>query len=316
VGGGSTSSTSSTSWPWGLRLVARSDEAIGAVDVVCHVRMEEYLPGVVAKELYNSWSLETHLAQVVAARSYALCEMAQYEHRHFDVVAGEASQAWTGPTTHKTSLEAARRTRGMVLLWDRRVVPAYYSSTCGGRPANATDVMSASDFNAIAPLRVGRESVRECCKSAPTWRWKISLPTQETARRIALWAKTDRPAMARIDGLRSIETATTNATGRPLTFRITDTKGQLFEIPSERLRWAFNADVAGLADVRTRVKSADFVAKVSPISISLDGRGYGHGVGLCQYGAEALTKQGSTWRDILARYYPGAEVIATYGERV
>ena len=121
--------------------------------------------------------------------------------------------------------------------------------------------------------------------------------------------------MAKIDGIRAIEPAILNACGRPVSFRIQDAKNQTFDIPSERLRWAFNADVLNLPDVRTRVRSADFDAQVTAVSINLSGRGFGHGVGMCQYGAEALSKQGSTWRDILRRYYPGAEVVATYGAR-
>ena len=300
------------SLPWGVRLVSRTDEGLGAVDLVCHAPMEEYLPGVLAKELYNSWSLETHTAQAIAARSLAVCEIAQSLDSHFDVVAGEASQAWIGVTTHKQSLEAVRRTRGMLLLWEKRVVPAYYSSTCGGRPANATDAITNGEFNAIAPLQVGSDMARDCCRSAPAWRWKMTLPLGETAKRIQLWARTDRPVMARIEGLKSIEVGSVNATGRPVTFRLVDSKNQTFEVPAERLRWAFNADVEGLPAVKTRVKSADFTARVAGSTVTLEGRGFGHGVGLCQYGAEALSKQGRTWREILTRYYPGTEVFATY----
>ncbi len=303
------------SLPWGVRLVARTDEAVGAVDVVTHVPMEQYLPGVLAKELYNTWSLQTHLAQAVAARSYAVCEIAQSVDSHFDVVAGEASQAWIGVTKHKNSLDAVRQTRGMVMIWDRRVVPAYYSSTCGGRPASATDAIAGNEFNAIAPLQVTAAMARDCCRGAPQWRWSMRLPLPETARRLAGWAKTDRPVMARIDGIRTIEVATVNAVGRPLAYRITDAKNQVFEVPAERLRWAFNADVPGVPAPTGRVKSADFTAKVSGTSITLDGRGFGHGVGMCQYGAEALSKKGSTWRDILARYYPGSEIFATYASQ-
>jgi stage II sporulation protein D len=303
------------SLPWGVRLVARTDEAIGAVDVVTHVPMEQYLPGVLAKELYNTWSLQTHLAQAVAARSYAVCEIAQSLDSHFDVVAGEASQAWIGVTNHKASLDAVRQTRGMVMIWDRRVVPAYYSSTCGGRPANASDAIANNEFNAIAPLQVTSAMARDCCRAAPQWRWSMRMPLPETARRLSGWAKTDRPVMARIEGIRNIEVFTVNAVGRPLAFRITDAKNQVFEVPAERLRWAFNADVPGVPAPTGRVKSADFTAKVSGTSITLEGRGFGHGVGMCQYGAEALSKKGQTWRDILARYYPGSEVFATYAAK-
>ena len=304
------------SLPWGFRCVARTDEAVGAFDLVSHVPMEQYLPGVLAKELYSTWSLETFTSQAIAARSFACCEIAQSQNSHFDVVAGEASQAWIGVTTHKASLEAVRRTRGMLLLWDKRVVPAYYSSTCGGRPANASDAITGDEFNTIAPLQVGSDMVRECCKNAPAWRWKLTLPLAEASKRIQLWARTERPAMARIDGLRGIEIAASNAAGRPVTFRLLDAKGQTFEIPAERFRWALNADVEGLPTVKSRVKSADFVAAVTGSSVTLNGRGFGHGVGMCQYGAEALSKQGRTWREILSRYYPGTEIFATYEARV
>ncbi|MBL9147716.1 MAG: SpoIID/LytB domain-containing protein [Phycisphaerae bacterium] len=307
--------TGSTSWPFEIRLTHRTDEAIGAIDIVGHVQMEAYLPGVLAKELYQNWSREAFLAQAVAARSYALCEMAQNATRHFDVVAGEASQAWVGATTHRTSLEAVQRTSGMVLTWDSRVVPAYYSSCCGGRPANAVDAIAPGPFNAIPPLTVSASSVRDCCRAAPTWRWRMSLPTGETAKRIAAWARTERPAMAKIDGVRSIDVAAVNAAGRPTSFRIVDAKNQTFEIPSERLRWAFNSDNPGLPVVRSRVRSGDFTAQVSAVSIALEGRGFGHGVGLCQYGAEGLAKDGATWREILRRFYPSADVVSTYGAK-
>lgn len=302
-------------WPDGLRLVPRSDEGVGAIDLVCHIELERYLPGVLAKELYNTWTLETHMAQAIAARSYALCEMSRSTTRHFDVVAGELSQAWIGVTNHATSNEATTRTRGMVLLYGGRVVPAYYSSTCGGQPANAVDAISDNPFNSIPPLEVTAASVRDCCRTAPTWRWTMNLPTAESARRIAGWARAERPALAKLDGLRSIEVGSRNAAGRPVSFTISDSRGQSFGIPAERLRWAFNAEVPGLPTVRNRVKSADFAPTVSPISVALAGRGFGHGVGLCQFGAEALSRSGRTWRDLLTIYYPASSVEQAYGSR-
>lgn len=304
--------TGNAVWPDGLRLIPRTDEGVGSADLVCHIELERYLPGVLAKELYNTWTLETHMAQAIAARSYAVCEMARSTRRHFDVVAGELSQAWIGATTHKTSLDAASRTRGMFLVFGGNVVPAYYSSTCGGRPANAVDAISDNPFNSIPPLEAGPGSARDCCKGAPAWRWTMSLPTAETAKRVAGWARTERPSLARLDGIRRIEVATRNGSGRPVLFRIEDGRGQSFEIPSERLRWAFNASVTGLPEVRTRVRSGDIEPSVTPISIALNGRGFGHGVGMCQFGAEALTREGRTWRDLLRLYYPGAEVERTF----
>jgi SpoIID/LytB domain protein len=304
-------------WPGIVRLVPQPTDPNEPVDVVHEVPMETYLPGVLAQELFNKWTVNVHRAQAVAARSWALCEIAQWRHRrHFDVVAGELGQAWIGATKHQRSIDAVADTRGEVLLWTGRVVPAYYSSCCGGERASARDAISSSIVHDIPPLMVTKKDGRDCCSSSPTYRWQSKFDLATFARTLPAWAREEGYAsLFKVDGLRRIEIAERNAAGRPVRFQITDAKGMLYEVQAERLRFALNADPARPGNLRPskeRLKSAFIEPLVVGKELVVSGRGHGHGVGMCQYGAEAMAKKGAKPSAILSRYYPGADLVKAY----
>jgi len=304
-------------WPGVMRLHARSDP-VGGIDVVVLVGLERYLPGVLAKELYRTWDLETYRAQAIAARSYAVCENAHWtRRRHFDMVAGEASQAWIGETDHSNAQRGAADTRGMLLIEDGRVVPAYYSSCCGGAAADAIDAVTRNPNQDIAALALGREPSgrrANCCNSAPTYAWTERVPADEVARRIAAWGRENgRSELAQFRGLASISVASVNEAGRTRTLFVVDGTGSRATIGAESLRAAINGayedpsrSTSGDAAKRRTLKSSNVQASIQGAVVVFEGRGHGHGVGLCQYGAEAMARGGQSWRDILARYYAGA----------
>jgi stage II sporulation protein D len=306
-----------STWPGRIRLVPQPNDVNEPVDVVHVVSMEEYLPGVIAKELFNKWGVATHRAQAIAARSWALCEMEMWRtRRHFDAVAGEMGQAWIGATAHRRSLDAVAATRGQVLVYASRVVPAYYSSCCGGARAAARDAISTSVVNDIAPLSVSGSDGRDCCSWSPTYRWQLKFDAATIAATLPAWARAEGFAsLFKVDGIRRVEIAERNKAGRPVLFTITDAKGGVFGVPAERLRWALNADPRdpqNLRPAKERVKSAYFEPFLAGRELVISGRGHGHGVGMCQYGAEAMSKNGSSMQAILARYYPGASVERSY----
>lgn len=297
-------------WPGAATLVSRPDIGSDAADLVFAVPMETYLPGVLAKELYKGWSREAYRSQAVAARSYAMCEHAWWEgRRHFDVVAGQSSQAWVGATADATSRDAVRDTRGEYLVFDGRVVPTYYSSCCGGAPASATDAIREGSWMDIAPLTVdGREDARpkDCCEKAPTARWKVTLPIAEFTRRLNAWAQDEgRKDLTKLVTVKSMVVAEANAAGRPVSFKISDGKGHVALWGSEDLRYAVNAGATGSKDT---LKSGYVSPRFDGSKITLEGRGHGHGAGMCQFGAEAMGKSGRDHRQILTRYYPGSTI--------
>lgn len=290
------------SWPGSAELVATGpDES----DLVIVVPMERYLPGVIVKELIKGWAVETYRAQAVAARSYAECEHAWWSgRRHYDVNADQSSQAWVGTTRDPVALAAVRDTRGEYLMFDGGVVPAYFSSACGGAPASATDAIQEGTWLDIAPLDVTRRDAarpRGCCEKAPTARWKATIRCDELARRLnASAAAQGRKDLGGLGRVKSISIAESNAAGRATDFRVTDTSGRSVVWQAEDMRHALRD---GSKDV---IKSSFVKASVSGGQVTFEGRGHGHGVGMCQYGAQAMAKAGSGYRAILQRYYPGA----------
>lgn len=276
------------------------------VELVATLPIETYLPGVVAKELYSHWSPAAFRAQVIAARSFAVCEAAHWaSRRHYDVTTGPDTQAWAGMVTSGVAATAAEETRGLVLAWDGRVVPAYYCSCCGGLPAEASEAISSSPANAIPPL-AGRGDGGRCCEWASTYRWERTVPIAAFSKGLADWGRRESTeAIAALDGLRRIEVSAMNRHGRPIRFRFEDRHGRSAELRSERARRAFAAATP------TSV-GAFFSGAVEPsietAQIRFAGRGHGHGVGLCQHGAEAMARGRSSDEAILRRYYPGATI--------
>lgn len=304
-------------WPGIMRLHARSDPP-GGIDLVVLVELERYLPGVLAKELYRSWALETYRAQAIAARSYAVAEAAHWaKRRHFDMVAGEASQAWIGETEHANARRAVDDTRGMLLIYEGRVVPAYYSSCCGGSAADAIEAVTRNPNHDIPPLAIGRDERGRrpnCCRKSPTFEWSEALPVDEFMRRLTSWGRENgRSDLASLQGLTAISVASSNAAGRTRTVDIVDGAGRTIALPAEVLRAAMNgapADPARSASAeyapRRTLKSSNVDVTLEGDSVVFTGHGHGHGVGLCQYGAESMARAGRSWKEILVRYYPGA----------
>ena len=303
-----------TKWPGTLRLVVDPESGGGKreprIDLVVDVGIEEYLPGVIAKELYANWNLETFRAQAIAARSYAVVEEDRWNgRRHWDMVAGQQSQAWAGETTNERAIEAVRSTRGQVLASDGRVVPAYYSAACGGRPASAIGTLTDNPYHDIAPVSAGRVGQRQgrCCQAASVATWKVTIPLASVRARLQAWGKLNaRTDLASIEVPTAITVGDRNAAGRAVDLVVRTAHGAV-EIAAEDFRWAMNAP----RDRATTLKSGDIEVKVSKSAgtAEISGRGFGHGVGLCQHGAQAMAKSGASAKKILDRYYPGASIV-------
>ncbi|MSR69328.1 MAG: SpoIID/LytB domain-containing protein [Phycisphaerales bacterium] len=294
-------------WPGELRVVRTPS----GIDLVIDVPMESYLPGVIAKELYGSWSEATFRAQAVAARSYAVVEAARWEgRRHYDMVAGQQSQAWVGATDNPKAVAAVRDTRGQVLVHDGVVVPAYYSSACGGRPASALGVVTDNPYHDIAPLSAGGGASRSsCCQSTAVASWKATIPLATIQSRLQSWGRgIGRDDLAALQLPTTIMVAEKNAAGRATAIRMRGRTGAAVEIDAEDFRRAINA--AG--EPKTSLRSGDFSVRISAKNAEFTGRGFGHGVGLCQHGAQEMGRAGSSYKQILARYYPDSMIVKAW----
>lgn len=262
------------------------------LEVVANFALETYLPGVLQRELFSKWDLDTYKAQAVAARSFSLVKMQDRRGKFWHVRASPSDQAFVGGELRPIALDAVKATRGQVLTWGNQILCTYYSSCCGGRPARASDTFAA-DSNAVAPLS-GQGRLCPCEKSG-RYRWTTEVSGKSLGDRVGL------------DTIRSIKPIRSNPWGRATKMQLQDMKGAVVELSPERLR-------THLAALGSKVFSGWILKSQSRRGVlTLEGAGFGHGVGLCQYGAEARARSGMTWRQILSLYYPGAKIANNWG---
>lgn len=277
-------------------------------DLVEHINVESYLPGVLVGELYAGWNPNCYQAQCIAARSFVCMEIQQHTRRHYDVVDGPASQAYHGEVDDRVAKEAASSTTGMVLEWDGGLVPGYFSSCCGGLAATAIDGIGPSLINDIPPLQ-GHDG-EDVCQSSPLYTWTIDRSARALGRRLAAYGRrVSDDGLSSLSTIDRVETAESNKHGRPTRLRIHDRRGRSATISCETFFFAANYTGRGSGTSPSKLLWSGWSGGVSLRGrVALDGHGFGHGVGLCQYGAQAMAKEGHSWKEILDWYYPGAGI--------
>ncbi len=269
-------------FPGRVRVAARG----GKLQVVAVVPLEDYVAAVISREAPRGFAPAALEALAVAARTYALVAVAKPRDPAFDLVSGVEDQIFEGTQNSDGPFRAAvDATRGMVLLYGGGLARAVYHSTCGGRTESAADAWGG-DVPYLRSVACGD------CRESPTWRWRYRMSPGE-GRRVAL------ALGIRAGDTLSIGIAGLTRSGRASRIRLT-AGGVSRETAAASFRQA-----AGYS----RVKSLKM--KIVPAARggwTLSGEGYGHGVGMCQWGANGMARKGSGFREILARYYPGTRV--------
>jgi stage II sporulation protein D len=315
---------SGTRYPGFVTIRPQWSSAPGSFDVVASMSVESYLPGVLTHELFKDWPRQTYEAQAIAARTYALHERtrARRESRTHDVENTEADQVFGGATPSVVANEAVYRTRGQVLTDHGRLIRAYYSSTCGGRPASAADTWPRrpdTDFNLAAPLQ--GKAREHACQRATFYRWSVERTVDDVSRRLRAWARTPEAAsggvssnVGAIGRVRSVEVVESNDAKRPNRFQITDDRDNEYTLSAEEFRMGVNYPVQALAPItkENRVHSGDVDVEVYGTMVKFTGRGWGHAVGMCQWCAKGFADLGQDYATMLRTFYPGTEVTKAY----
>jgi SpoIID/LytB domain protein len=111
-----------------------------------------------------------------------------------------------------------------------------------------------------------------------------------------------------------VRIAGVNSDERPNKYSVEDDRHKQFTIGCEELRQACGQTVAGLAEIPKdqKVWASDFEFEIRGQTVTIRGRGFGHGVGMCQFCTKAFAERGDNWRDIVLRYYPGAKLERAY----
>lgn len=113
----------------------------GSLVVINHVDVEDYIRGVVPSEMPSRWCFEAHKAQAIAARSYALANIGKRASSGYDLKDTPEDQAYGGASAEAVSTnKAVKDTEGIVLIYDLKIIPAYYSASAGGQTSSSADV--------------------------------------------------------------------------------------------------------------------------------------------------------------------------------
>ena len=293
----------------GTIVLHPKENVSAAFDVVAHIPIEQYLPGVIAGELFAHWHPETFSAQAVAARSYAIRQHLDRQGKsHYDLTDGPSSQVFLGEVTLDVAHRAVEETSGVVLRWNNNIIPSYYSACCGGLAANATDAISLADQHKIPPLQ--GHSGEDLCTSLDVHKWTATRSARALRKRLNACAKPMKiPGLAGIRTIRSIESIEKNQHGRPTLLVINGRRNETHEVRAKDFVRAANAPVSSLLPItKEQVWSSFLNGEKNGADLSITGFGMGHGVGLCQYGAQELAGRGESWEDILSWYYPKADI--------
>ncbi len=273
--------------------------------VVNQVPLEQYLRSVVAGEIGKRTEAEHAAAeaQAVAARSYAWVKMGGGPSRPFDVVATVLDQVYGGVEAESPVADAAvSTTAGLVLTYGGRVVNAPYHSACGGTTAEPPDVWKSGTepfLKRVSDRVPGTQ--RSWCDIAPRYRWTTTFTGDEVDRLVSKYlanGATVRVRGAMVNGL--------TPGGRAAGIAFETSRGRL-DARGNELRFVLRK--GGELLNSTWVELEAHVGGDGTVDgLTVRGRGYGHGIGMCQWGAIGRSRAGHDVREILAAYYPGTQL--------
>ncbi len=256
--------------------------------VINHVSLEDYLRGVLSKEAPDYWPMEALKAIAIAARTYAVYQRFIKDDVDYDVTGDVMSQDYGGKTAEKPgTTRAVKITAGWILLDGDRLFPTFYHSTCGGMTEHAR-VMGKFD---VAPLRGGVAC--SFCSASPFFRWQRRLTKADVG-----WALR-KSTYGPIGAVSALNVTARTASGRAKEITIIGAQ-RTVKLTGYEFRALF-----GFEQIRSPL------LRVTPVgdAFVLEGRGWGHGVGMCQWGAAELARRGFSAAEILAYYYPEAQLV-------
>ena len=266
------------------QMIRVKREATGEIE---RVSFEEYITGVLAGEMPVNFELEALKAQAVAARSYVMKKMEQNQNEEFDVVDTVMNQVYVDEETLKARWQdeyiekmnklktAIVETKGEYLTYDGEVIEAFFFSTSAGQTENVEEV-----FVSTLPYLRSVDS---------SWDAEVSPVFQEVNEfsLIDFYSRLGLPYQNTLQ----VNITKSTSTGRTKELTINGTFFKASDVTS-----------------KLNLRSTYFTIEQVGTNVRIETKGYGHGVGMSQYGAQAMAQKGYTYDQILKHYYQGVEI--------
>lgn len=259
---------------------------VGKIQVVNVLKMNEYLYGVLPYEIMSGWPIEALKAQAVAARTYAYYHIMKNNSTYYDLDASTNFQVYKGTVSETdTTNKAVDSTSGIIMVYNSIPILAYFHSTCGGRTADDRFVWKGEDLPYLTSVNCSY------CKNSPFYGWQVNISLDEIYEALLKKYKT-------VGQIRAITLGRED--NRVSNIKIEHANG-IIRMTGNDFRMMFEAK---------KIKSLYFEAKQTRNGLILNGHGWGHGVGMCQWGAKEMAGQGKNFYDILRFYYRGISVVS------
>ena len=266
--------------------------------LVMETELEKYLLGVVSAEMGSGrQELEALKAQAVASRSYAFTRIGVAPETGYDIEAGVQHQAYDGGQQAASLIvRAVEETRGQVLTYNGKVIAANFHSTCGGRTALPSEVWQALDerFPFLKSVK------DDHCSISPRYSWQDTVTAREMLDKLF-----PNQPQARI---RQVEILGRSNSGRVQALKVSAECGDTV-LYKDKIRFGLSASpvLSTRFDLKVQRDEDGFIS-----FIILEGLGYGHGVGFCQWGAIGMARAGKNYKRILNHYYNDVTIEKLY----
>jgi len=287
-----------------LKLIINADGS--SFDAINLVPLESYLAGVAGAEMPDYWEPEALKAQVIAARTYCLYTKRRFgNNRDWDVSKTAAHQVYHGISVESATIwDAVNQTIGMVLVCKQDdgtedIFPAYYSSTCGGHTENSKNVFSESFEPLIGvPCSYCKDVAKPKFFFWPMVRFDKAVVTKKLFQRYEKLRQLGDITDIKVVGKTEYEDFS-----RVTMIKLFGSNGKSDFLRAEDFRLVIDS-------TGRKIRSTSFqLVDLEDSWAFLAGRGWGHGVGMCQCGAQGMARQGKTSRQILSHYYPGSKIL-------
>jgi SpoIID/LytB domain protein len=295
--------------------------------LVNELPLEAYVAGVVSHEVPFYFHMEALKAMAVVARTFAIKETSEKKFKGYDICATVACQAYDGLAYESSrSRKAVLQTKGVVVVYKGELADLPYHATCGGITEAIQDAWNLKPVPYLVSVFDGPHLIKEnlrtdagvkefllhppnsYCKSSSRFRWKETYSAKELQKLFQQSLPILLKHSVHFKKLLGLRVVKRSKSGRVMVLKIITSSGNFF-VKKDAIRWLFSGGKLGLGGLQSTL----FV--ILPVldkhghwvKVTFLGGGWGHGVGLCQWGTEGMAKQGFSYKAILSHYFPGTE---------